>query len=835
MAIVIDDIKPFVCEKTGLAVICHQCRTCEVELAMVSCEKWFGTLSTAVQRRFLFQLLDVAPTSFVRYAEQLLQPLSHRDAMYALNNVKGITDGAKAEVLLSTLHHRAQNQPTRKSLRKEQHQSQTSSKLRRQGSNAALTATVTRRMAQPGLQAGKPRIFTPGMDNTTSLDEKVAWFAHTSHWCRLSAFQRLLQHCGVDLLQPLYAHARKAMGDRGPSVGDARCDIIRLLPPPLAKYLLGFLEFRDLQQAVLVSPQWAHVAKQVMQDQTHRRDADDMILDLQKNHAHQQRSKLVSVDVMTMNGPRTIERMEEDAFCGLYSVLMVDDVHKQLSRVLHYSGGQYFVTGSSDKLVRVWHVDTGRAEMVVSGHAGSIRAIVMSEKLGLVISGSYDTSVRVWSLSDRSCLSVYRGHKSTVVALAIDEASRLVASGGKDKQFIVWSLRQHKALFTRTVSHSVTTCAVSADYAMFGTENGRVVLYRMERRAKTAVPRRRSMSRSSSASSIMTKKLSVISINSSEDIPCDPCGLIEHFSLRAHSKKVNSAHVQEYFAVTAGDDGACHLWSTHQDVDEPIHTFRHVKAVTVCKMIAGRTITASNDGKIRVWHNNTGQCIRIFRGNANCNPINQVTFTNVERMIVSTTVSLSVLTFAQNTAEEEEEKDTETASPQTAGFRQISNGSAASTHEIKITEADSFDDEPILARRPSTAPQFPTDRRESLTNLAIMDLLGTGTFAGRRQRRRSSALLGKLSLSPSRANLSQSFGRKFSGQWRSEAVAARRKSRLLGVEMDVTSSLDDTMITRNTQVPTLPLLNARSSSGTSTRLTKAHSSGSLSNMLATKM
>jgi hypothetical protein len=281
---------------------------------MATCGQWFGNLPTAGQRRFLFQLLDVAPANFVRYAIQLLEPLSHRDTMYALSNVKGITDGAKAEVMLSTLHHRnVQNSTSKSFITPSVPRSSPRPRLRgktapnarkkspplrqRRNSNAALTATITRRMAQPGLQVGKPRSYAPGAAHTGPLADKLTWFENTSHWCRLSALRHLLQHCGVDLLQPLYAHAQKVMGIRGPSVGDERCDIIRLLPPPLAKYLLGFLEFRDLQQAVLVSPQWASVTKQVMQDQTHRRDADDMILDLQKNHAHKQRPQMVSVEV----------------------------------------------------------------------------------------------------------------------------------------------------------------------------------------------------------------------------------------------------------------------------------------------------------------------------------------------------------------------------------------------------------------------------------------------------------------------------------------------------------------------------------------------------------
>jgi hypothetical protein len=122
---------------------------------------------------------------------------------------------------------------------------------------------------------------------------------------------------------------------------------------------------RDWPQA------WRTVATQVLQDQSHRRDADDLLLDLKKIHAHRQKPRLVEFTVVTAAGPVTVSRMEEDVFCGLYSVLLLPDVHRQLSSVVHYSGGTTFVTGASDKLIRVRELDTGKVLLAISGHAGA--------------------------------------------------------------------------------------------------------------------------------------------------------------------------------------------------------------------------------------------------------------------------------------------------------------------------------------------------------------------------------------------------------------------------------------------------------------------------------
>jgi F-box/WD-40 domain protein 10 len=274
----------------------------------------------------------------------------------------------------------------------------------------------------------------------------------------------------------------------------------------------------------------------------------------------------------------------------------------------------------------------------------------MSHELGLVVSGSFDTSVRVWSMKDRTCLSVLRGHKSTVVTLALEPLGLLVASGSTDKQFIVWSLRQQVALYKRSMPVAVTACSLSPTHVLFGDESGQVVLLQMERLGVPATAGPRRISRSSSLSSLLHgsngASSAAASVESTGPELRDPLGFVQRFEVKAHEGRVNAVQVEEYFAVTGGEDGAAHLWTTWPTSENPLHSFRHVKPVTAVGMLSGRTVTASVDGKVRVWHNHEGHCIRIFRGNANCQPVLRMSFVNAQRMVVATAGTLSVLTFA---------------------------------------------------------------------------------------------------------------------------------------------------------------------------------------------
>lgn len=62
---------------------------------------------------------------------------------------------------------------------------------------------------------------------------------------------------------------------------------------------------------------------------------------------------------------------------------------------MHHGGGRTVAVGSKDRKVRL--LDTvlmNETPLVIQGHAGSIRAVLVCEEKELVISASYDLSIR---------------------------------------------------------------------------------------------------------------------------------------------------------------------------------------------------------------------------------------------------------------------------------------------------------------------------------------------------------------------------------------------------------------------------------------------------------
>ena len=60
--------------------------------------------------------------------------------------------------------------------------------------------------------------------------------------------------------------------------------------------------------------------------------------------------------------------------------------------------GEYFVTGSADKLVKLWHYDDGMTVAVGRGHSGTVNKIAISPNKKRIISVGGEGAIFIWKL-----------------------------------------------------------------------------------------------------------------------------------------------------------------------------------------------------------------------------------------------------------------------------------------------------------------------------------------------------------------------------------------------------------------------------------------------------
>ena len=77
------------------------------------------------------------------------------------------------------------------------------------------------------------------------------------------------------------------------------------------------------------------------------------------------------------------------------------------------------ISGSRDRQLRVWDLETGRCLHVLEGHTASVRCVTV--RGSVAVSGSYDGSARVWDLETGACKFVLGGHSDKVYSAVFND------------------------------------------------------------------------------------------------------------------------------------------------------------------------------------------------------------------------------------------------------------------------------------------------------------------------------------------------------------------------------------------------------------------------------
>ncbi|XP_062083588.1 uncharacterized protein LOC133789944 isoform X2 [Humulus lupulus] len=106
--------------------------------------------------------------------------------------------------------------------------------------------------------------------------------------------------------------------------------------------------------------------------------------------------------------------------------------------------GRYVITGSDDRLVKIWSMETALCLASCRGHEGDITDLAVSSNNVLVASGSNDFVIRVWRLPDGMPVSILQGHTGAVTAIAFSPRPSAVyqlLSSSDDGTCRIWDAR----------------------------------------------------------------------------------------------------------------------------------------------------------------------------------------------------------------------------------------------------------------------------------------------------------------------------------------------------------------------------------------------------------
>jgi len=145
---------------------------------------------------------------------------------------------------------------------------------------------------------------------------------------------------------------------------------------------------------------------------------------------------------------------------------------------------QRVVSGSNDHMLRVWDADRGECVAVLEGHSSAVRCVCVVEvggggdgggggaKVQRVVSGSSDRTLRVWDKDRGECVAVLEGHSSVVTCVCVVEVGRggygggggggakvqRVVSGSADHTLRMWDADRGECVAVLEGHSNVVTC-----------------------------------------------------------------------------------------------------------------------------------------------------------------------------------------------------------------------------------------------------------------------------------------------------------------------------------------------------------------------------------------
>ncbi|KAG0654708.1 Transcription initiation factor TFIID subunit 5 [Monosporozyma unispora] len=108
--------------------------------------------------------------------------------------------------------------------------------------------------------------------------------------------------------------------------------------------------------------------------------------------------------------------------------------------------GHYFATASHDQTARLWSSDHIYPLRIFAGHLSDVDSVTFHPNGCYVFTGSSDKTCRMWDINSGDSVRLFLGHTAPVLSTAVTPDGRWLCSGSEDGIINVWDIGTGKRL-----------------------------------------------------------------------------------------------------------------------------------------------------------------------------------------------------------------------------------------------------------------------------------------------------------------------------------------------------------------------------------------------------
>jgi WD40 repeat protein len=304
--------------------------------------------------------------------------------------------------------------------------------------------------------------------------------------------------------------------------------------------------------------------------------------------------------------------------------------------------GKYVLTGNDDKIIRLWNISSGNQIKYFIGHTGGVTSVAFSPDGKHALSGSNDKTLRLWDISNGKVIRVFKGHKSKVNTVAITPDNKYALSGSGDNTLRLWKLSNGKTVkIFKGHTFNVTSLAVSSDsrYVLSASADKTLRLWNIQSgnlrniftgHTDTVTSVAFSPDNKIALSGSWDKTLRLWNVTTGKEISISKGNTSHIYSV---SFSPNGKHI-----LSGSDDKILRLWDISSD-----NKFRLIKSffkrydnninATTFSPDGKYALSGNLDSSLRLWEMATGKLIRTFVGHKHY--VNSVSFSPNGEYILS--------------------------------------------------------------------------------------------------------------------------------------------------------------------------------------------------------